>query len=184
MADDKKNDTEQRSYKADARDGDGDGLVQDATEFERVEGYNPDARDGDGDGLVQDGTVFERAAETELSLDEQKAAKAKGKPKPVQAADHVVSGKDKDDVLLSAAVFKNPYQRKSLTIHHLQRRLAEHGYGEAMGDKDGWYGENTKVAVANYQQANQIESTGLVDAVTFERIFAGDHNVNVIIDVD
>ena len=26
-------------------------------------GYNPDARDGDGDGLVQDGTEWERAAE-------------------------------------------------------------------------------------------------------------------------
>ena len=183
MAEDKNKYTVERGYKADATDGDGDGLVQDATEFERVEGYNPVARDGDGDGKVQDGTVFERAADTELSLDEQKAAKAKGKPKVVQAADHVVSGKDKDDVLLSAAVFKNERQRKSLTIHHLQRRLAEHGYGEAMGDKDGWYGDNTKIAVTNYQQANQIEATGLVDAVTFERIFAGDHNVNVIIDV-
>lgn len=184
MADDKNKYTRERGYKPDATDGDGDGLVQDATEFERVEGYKPDARDGDGDGNVQDGTVFERAADTELSLEEQKVAKAKGTPKPVKAADHVVSGKDKDDVILSAAVYMNKYQRKSLTVHHLQRRLAEHGYGEAMGDKDGWYGENTKIAVTNYQQANQLEATGLMDAATFERIFAGDHNVNVLIDVD
>jgi hypothetical protein len=27
------------------------------------EGYNPDAKDGDGDGMVQDGTEFERPAE-------------------------------------------------------------------------------------------------------------------------
>ena len=29
----------------------------------KADGYNPDARDGDGDGLVQDGTEWERAAE-------------------------------------------------------------------------------------------------------------------------
>jgi hypothetical protein len=44
------------TYKADARDGDGDGLVQDGSEFERPEGYELGAVDGDGDGTVQDGT--------------------------------------------------------------------------------------------------------------------------------
>ena len=29
----------------------------------KADGYNPDAKDGDGDGLVQDGTEWERAAE-------------------------------------------------------------------------------------------------------------------------
>ena len=29
-------------------------------------GYNPDARDGDGDGLVQDGTEWERPIDTQL----------------------------------------------------------------------------------------------------------------------
>jgi hypothetical protein len=32
--------------------------------------YKPEARDGDGDGLVQDGTVFERPIGTELTADE------------------------------------------------------------------------------------------------------------------
>lgn len=32
--------------------------------------YKPDAVDGDGDGLVQDGTVFQREAGTELSEEE------------------------------------------------------------------------------------------------------------------
>jgi hypothetical protein len=31
-----------------------------------VDGYNPDARDGDGDGLVQDGTQWERLVDTQL----------------------------------------------------------------------------------------------------------------------
>lgn len=51
-----------------ATDGDGDGLVQDGTEWERPagtqpEGFDAEATDGDGDGLVQDGTPFERAVE-------------------------------------------------------------------------------------------------------------------------
>jgi hypothetical protein len=31
-----------------------------------ADGYNPDARDGDGDGLVQDGTQWERPIDTQL----------------------------------------------------------------------------------------------------------------------
>lgn len=51
-----------------ATDGDGDGLVQDGTKWERPvgtqpEGFDAEATDGDGDGLVQDGTPFERAVE-------------------------------------------------------------------------------------------------------------------------
>lgn len=61
------------TYNPNATDGDGDGMVQDGTKFERpvgeqLEGFNPEATDGDGDGLVQDGTEFERpvdATETE-----------------------------------------------------------------------------------------------------------------------
>lgn len=32
----------------------------------KVEGYVPEARDGDGDGMVQDGTEFERPVGTEI----------------------------------------------------------------------------------------------------------------------
>jgi hypothetical protein len=31
-----------------------------------ADGYNPDARDGDGDGFVQDGTQWERPVDTQL----------------------------------------------------------------------------------------------------------------------
>jgi hypothetical protein len=179
-------------YKATAADGDGDGMVQDGTKFERPVGYNIAARDGDGDGKVQDGTVFEREAGTELTteqLDEvvtKEKAKAdkpakSAKENPIPSADHVVSGNDKDDVFLAQCVYKNQYARKSLTIHHLQRRLMELGYGDAMGDKDGWYGDNTKLAVTNYQQANQIEATGMMDERTIAAVFIGDHNVRVVI---
>ena len=46
-----------------------------------VEGYKADAIDGDNDGLVQDGTPFERPEGTELTPDQQEAA-VSDTPKP------------------------------------------------------------------------------------------------------
>jgi len=44
-----------------------------------VSGYVEDARDGDGDGLVQDGTAFQREEGTELTEDEKVKAVEKSK---------------------------------------------------------------------------------------------------------
>jgi hypothetical protein len=96
-------------------------------------------------------------------------------------ATHVVGTGDQDEVRLDACVYMNKYARKSLTVHHLQRRLTELGYGEADSDRDGWYGELTMEAVKAFQGDNSLEATGLMDADTFKRIFAGDPNVKVII---
>jgi len=92
-----------------------------------------------------------------------------------------VSGADKDDVLLSKCVFKNVYSRKSLTIHHVQRRLAELGYRDAGSDKDGWYGDKTKSAVAAFQKDRKLGESGIIDAATLEAIFDGDPYVSVIL---
>jgi peptidoglycan hydrolase-like protein with peptidoglycan-binding domain len=92
-----------------------------------------------------------------------------------------VSGAAKDDVLLSACVFKNVYARKSLTIHHVQRRLAELGYRDAGSDKDGWYGDLTKRAVAAFQKDAKLGESGIIDAATLEAIFDGDPYVSVIL---
>ena len=96
-------------------------------------------------------------------------------------ATHVVGLGDKDEVRLDACVYMNKYSRKSLTVHHLQRRLTELGYGEADSDKDGWYGELTMEAVKGFQGDNRLEVTGLMDADTFKRIFKGDPNVKVVV---
>jgi hypothetical protein len=45
-------------------------LVEDVV----VEGYKSPAIDADGDGMIQDGTPFERPVDTELTVEEQKAA--------------------------------------------------------------------------------------------------------------
>ncbi len=107
-------------------------------------------------------------------------AKAKVRVEDTEAA-HVVGLGDKDEVVLAQCVYKNIYARKSLTVHHLQRRLAELGYGDASADLDGWYGDLTKESVRQYQGDNNLEATGVMDAETFKRIFKGDPNVMVVV---
>lgn len=107
------------------------------------------------------------------------------KPKPAvkpEPARHVVTNADKDPVLLSSCLYMNKFNKKSLTVHHLQRRLVELGFNDAVGDKDGWYGELTHKAVTEFQKANRLEATGITDAKTFAAIFDGDPNVEVVLD--
>ena len=97
------------------------------------------------------------------------------------AEKHVVGTGDTDDVYLAKCVYKNIYERKSLTIHHLQRRLEELGYNDVVGDKDGWLGDLTMMSVEKFQQDKGLAATGKVDADTFSKIFEGDTNVNVVL---
>lgn len=106
----------------------------------------------------------------------EKKVKRGGTQSPVR---HVVSGGDTDDVYLGKCVYKNTFARKSLTIHHVQRRLVEFGYRDAGSDKDGWYGELTQAAVAAFQRDRSIAGDGYMNADTFVALFDGDQNVTV-----
>jgi len=102
-------------------------------------------------------------------------------PAPMPAANAAVTG-DVDEVLLSKCVYENKFERKSLTIHHLQRRLEELGYKDVIGDRDGWLGELTMMSVNQFQKDRGMEVTDKsVDTDTFLAIFAGDPNVNPIV---
>jgi hypothetical protein len=100
---------------------------------------------------------------------------------PEPAGPAVVSNNSVDDVVLASAVYKNVKARKSLTIHHLQRRLVELGYERAGLDKDGWYGENTLSAIVSYQKDKGVGESGRLDAETFLAIFKNDPNVKPIV---
>lgn len=100
---------------------------------------------------------------------------------PEPAGPAVVGNGEVDDVKLEKIVFKNMYARKSLSVHHMQRRLAELGYDEALRDKDGFYGDLTKKALARFQEANKLEGNGMVDASTLTLLFTGDPNVNLVL---
>ena len=99
---------------------------------------------------------------------------------PEPAGPAVVGLGERDDVSLSSCVYKNVYARKSLTVHHLQRRLTELGYVEASRDKDGYYGDLTRFAISKFQAANGIDGDGLIDAATFSLVFKGDPNVRIV----
>ena len=98
---------------------------------------------------------------------------------PEPAGPAVVGLGEVDDVYLSSCVFKNLHSKKSLTVHHMQRRLTELGYVEAARDRDGYYGDLTKYAIAKFQEANDISGDGSIDSETFQLIFKGDPNVRL-----
>jgi murein L,D-transpeptidase YcbB/YkuD len=100
---------------------------------------------------------------------------------PQPAGDAVVGNGVVDDVLVKAMIYKNIHARKSLSIHHLQRRLVELGYAAAGSDKDGYYGDATVGAVAAFQAKEGIEGNGIADGATLEAIFKGDPNVRVVL---
>lgn len=99
--------------------------------------------------------------------------------KPKASSRHVVSSGEKDSVFLSNCVYKNKFARKSLTVHHVQRRLVELGYNEAYADRDGWLGDLTKLAITKFQVDKGLNATGNVDADTFTKLFEGDNNVEI-----
>lgn len=109
------------------------------------------------------------------------------KPKPVEPKAHkpkatqAVSGNDVDEVLLANCIYKNVFARKSLSVHHLQRRLIELGFKDADADKDGWLGDETVAAIKKFQASKGLDVTGSVDATTLTKIFEGDHNVQVVL---
>jgi hypothetical protein len=106
-------------------------------------------------------------------------------PEPVHVdkpkANQSVSGNGVDEVFLANCIYKNVYARKSLTVHHLQRRLIELGYKDADADKDGWLGDETVASIKDFQADKGMDVTGSVDADTFTKIFEGDHNVQVVL---
>jgi peptidoglycan hydrolase-like protein with peptidoglycan-binding domain len=99
-------------------------------------------------------------------------------PKP--ATPSVVSGKEVDDVSLSALVYKNQLSKKSLSVHHLQRRLNELGYTTAFLDKDGWLGDGTKIAIEQFRKDTDLMGNDLIDKATLEALFAEDKGIVVV----
>ena len=102
-------------------------------------------------------------------------------PKASRQASHAVSGEDVDDVILANCIYKNVYARKSLTVHHLQRRLIDLGYKDADADKDGWLGDETVASIKKFQADKGMDVTGSVDTDTFIKIFEGDVHVRVVL---
>lgn len=96
---------------------------------------------------------------------------------PEPAGAFVVGNGVVDEVSLSKIVYKNEVARKSLSVHHLQRRLNELGFTDAYKDRDGYFGLHTRNAIAKFQEANKIHPTGEISRELLDLLFTGDPNV-------
>jgi peptidoglycan hydrolase-like protein with peptidoglycan-binding domain len=90
------------------------------------------------------------------------------------------SGADTDEVRASALDL-NTKARKSLSVHHLQARLADLGYVEAESGLDGQFDALTRSALAAWQTDNKFP-VGPLNHIQIMSLFTGDDNVIVVLD--
>lgn len=98
---------------------------------------------------------------------------------PSPAGPAVVSTNSQDVVRVSAIVYRNDLARKSLSVHHLQRRLVELGFTDAGRDKDGYFADHTRSALAAFQNSVGFDPDGEVSLAVLTKLFDGDPNVVV-----
>lgn len=134
--------------------------------------------DGEYAGVPID--EYPEPADFEISEAPVVAAPAVSQDAPPSAY-AVVSGEDQDPVYLKRCVYKDLTRKKSLSVHHVQRRLAEWGYPNANLDKDGYYGDHTVAAVQQFQNDHGLEGDGMMNSSTLKAIFSGDPNVRVVL---
>ena len=134
--------------------------------------YKADARDGDGDGLVQDGTPFERPVEA-TSVEVEEVVKPEPKPEVKKSAAPKKSSSDLPAVELHAsALVESKVKRNSLTVAWVQDRLNELGYPTAREDIRGWYSEGTVKAVEAFQKDRGLE-VGAMTRSTLDALIEG-----------
>ena len=125
--------------------------------------------------------VAEDVVEVEVAEEVIATPETKNEHSFVPASEYAVVGAgDVDEVSLSKVVYKNVVSKKSLSVHHIQRRLNERGYALAYLDKDGFYGDKTKDAMAEFQADNNIAGDGMPDMATLIALFENDSNVRVV----
>jgi len=83
-----------------------------------------------------------------------------------------------DTIFVSQMIYKNQNSRRSLSVHHLQRRLEE--LGLKIEDRDGWLGDSTKKAIFDFQRANGLTETGNPELEHMELLFQNDPNVTLL----
>lgn len=96
------------------------------------------------------------------------------------APGQVVGSGETDPIKYSSA--KPSWQRKVLTVLHVQRALAELGFSEASSSPGGTYDALTRSAVSKYQASLGEAETGVLTRDQFAALFEGDPNVDVAMD--
>ena len=113
---------------------------------------------------------------------ESRVDSLRAKPAVVPATPNsAVSSSGVDTIYYSKAIpaGKNG-PRNSLTVQHIQRRLAEHGYTEAWSETR--YGALTESSVHLFQNSRNEDETGVLTRAQFQALFSGDQNVSLVMD--
>ena len=153
-------------------------------EYKKPAEYKADATDGDNDGLVQDGTIHERPADDQQSKKNYEitevieVVETEVAPPPAPAAKKVkTSGSSpktkltSDTVVRLSAVDFGSKARNSASVAAVQVRLIEHGYYDAGSDKRGDIGDGTCTALCSFQKDKGIEAAACNDSAIIEALF-------------
>lgn len=140
-------------------------------EYKRPAEYKADARDGDGDGLVQDGTTQERPAEEPVSTPQEEVVAEPAEAVPAAEPDKTDNKRVKSSpavpktqlsngtvVHLSALDFSS-HARNSASVAAVQVRLIELGFYDAGSDKRGDLGDGTCKALCEFQKGKGLEGS-------------------------
>jgi peptidoglycan hydrolase-like protein with peptidoglycan-binding domain len=150
-------------------------------EYKRDAEFKADAKDGDADGFVQDGTIHERPVEepaevVEAEVVEEKtpapAAAAPAAPKKVKNSGSVPKTQlTSGTVVRLSSVDFDSLAKNSASVAAVQVRLIELGYYDAGSDNRGDIGDGTCKALCAFQEDKGIEGCCCNDAPVIEALF-------------
>jgi hypothetical protein len=154
--------------------------------------FDANATDGDGDGTVQDGSQWERpavapSAPIAFAVEPETLPVVVADPDPVaeEAAPKKSKGKksastafvptnlgDGTAVYMSKMVYQSAFEQNSNSVRSVQTRLIELGYITAGDDKQGWISTATAEALENFKNDNDLE-VGMLDEELVKALFEG-----------
>jgi len=123
--------------------------------------------------LPEEDKIAETPAEKHTEKLPVKVEKAPSVPPALYA---VTTSGDCDDIYLSKMIPNNIHAIRSLSVFHLQRRLADWGC-QCLDENEGFYGEGTINAVKKFQDMKGFDATGIVTYDMLVELFTGDNNV-------
>lgn len=122
--------------------------------------------------------VIEVVAEPEPEVEVEVVAEPEPEPEvlaePEVEEDPVKNPEESFEVSVKvSALTFSPRRRNSESVAMLQRRLSDLGYAAARSDLRGWFHENTRKALEEWQADNGAEVTGICDLDEMRYLFDG-----------
>lgn len=136
--------------------------------------FKEEARDGDGDGLVQDGTVWERPVEASDPKPEESVPLAEVPPVQASAPEQATTPTSLGGDYVSLSSLHYPSNsRNSRSVALLQKRLIELGHLSAGSDPRGWLRDGTHAAMLEFSKAKKVSSDSPLARESVEALFKG-----------